>query len=92
MYTTYQAGKPWQFAGSFYYATTVLTTIGKVVGTDDKDIEGVKDLYNMRSPLAMPHIPVHKTRKVVGFCHNEIAVLDLSLIIDKYWGCDTVLK
>lgn len=26
----YKAGKPWQFAGSFYYATTVLTTIGKV--------------------------------------------------------------
>ncbi len=25
----YKAGKPWQFAGSFYYATTVLTTIGK---------------------------------------------------------------
>ena len=27
----YKAGKPWQFAGSFYYATTVLTTIGKQV-------------------------------------------------------------
>ena len=25
----YKAGKPWEFAGSFYYATTVLTTIGK---------------------------------------------------------------
>jgi hypothetical protein len=25
----YKAGKPWQFAGSFYYATTVLTTIGQ---------------------------------------------------------------
>jgi len=25
----YKAGKPWQFAGSFYYATTVLTTIGE---------------------------------------------------------------
>ena len=25
----YKAGKPWKFAGSFYYATTVLTTIGK---------------------------------------------------------------
>ena len=25
----YKAGMPWQFAGSFYYATTVLTTIGK---------------------------------------------------------------
>ena len=37
MYTTYQAGKPWQFAGSFYYATTVLTTIGTFVGRDDKD-------------------------------------------------------
>ena len=24
----FKAGKPWQFAGSFYYATTVLTTIG----------------------------------------------------------------
>lgn len=24
----YKAGMPWQFAGSFYYATTVLTTIG----------------------------------------------------------------
>jgi hypothetical protein len=26
----YKAGKPWKFAGSFYYATTVLTTIGKL--------------------------------------------------------------
>ena len=26
----YKAGKPWKFAGSFYYATTVLTTIGKI--------------------------------------------------------------
>ena len=25
----YKAGKPWKFAGSFYYATTVLTTIGE---------------------------------------------------------------
>ena len=25
----FKAGKPWQFAGSFYYATTVLTTIGR---------------------------------------------------------------
>ena len=25
----YKAGKPWKFAGAFYYATTVLTTIGK---------------------------------------------------------------
>ena len=25
----YKAGKPWKFAGSFYYATTVLTTIGR---------------------------------------------------------------
>ena len=24
----FKAGKPWKFAGSFYYATTVLTTIG----------------------------------------------------------------
>lgn len=27
----YKAGKPWKFAGSFYYATTVLTTIGKPI-------------------------------------------------------------
>ena len=24
----FKAGKPWEFAGAFYYATTVLTTIG----------------------------------------------------------------
>ena len=29
LYKPYKAGMPWQFAGSFYYATTVLTTIGK---------------------------------------------------------------
>ena len=55
MNTTYQAGKPWQFAGSFYYATTVLTTIGKFVGRDDKDIESVKDIENTSSPVAMPY-------------------------------------
>ena len=26
----YKAGKPWKFAGAFYYATTVLTTIGEL--------------------------------------------------------------
>ena len=26
----YKAGKPWKFAGAFYYATTVLTTIGQL--------------------------------------------------------------
>jgi potassium channel subfamily K protein len=25
----HKAGKQWKFAGAFYYATTVLTTIGK---------------------------------------------------------------
>ena len=29
LYKPYKAGMPWQFAGSFYYATTVLTTIGQ---------------------------------------------------------------
>ena len=29
LYRPYKAGMPWQFAGSFYYATTVLTTIGE---------------------------------------------------------------
>ena len=53
MYTTYQAGKPWQFAGSFYYATTVLTTIGTFVGRDD--IESVKDMHNMSSSFSMPY-------------------------------------
>ncbi|XP_023335038.1 two pore potassium channel protein sup-9 [Eurytemora carolleeae] len=28
LYKPYKAGKPWKFAGSFYYATTVLTSIG----------------------------------------------------------------
>ena len=27
----FKAGKPWEFAGAFYYATTVLTTIGKKI-------------------------------------------------------------
>jgi potassium channel subfamily K protein len=26
----HKAGKQWKFAGAFYYATTVLTTIGKL--------------------------------------------------------------
>ena len=30
LYKPYKAGMPWQFAGSFYYATTVLTTIGRI--------------------------------------------------------------
>ena len=29
LYKPYKAGMPWKFAGSFYYATTVLTTIGE---------------------------------------------------------------
>lgn len=28
-YEPHKAGKQWKFAGAFYYATTVLTTIGK---------------------------------------------------------------
>lgn len=31
----YKAGKPWKFAGSFYYATTVLTTIGNFLNFQD---------------------------------------------------------
>lgn len=27
----HKAGKQWKFAGAFYYATTVLTTIGKSI-------------------------------------------------------------
>ena len=33
----YKAGKPWQFAGSFYYATTVLTTIGNPIFQTSKE-------------------------------------------------------
>lgn len=28
-YEPHKAGQQWKFAGAFYYATTVLTTIGK---------------------------------------------------------------
>ena len=38
LYKPYKAGMPWQFAGSFYYATTVLTTIGECTN----DIEVAK--------------------------------------------------
>ena len=34
LYKPYKAGMPWQFAGSFYYATTVLTTIGEGEGAE----------------------------------------------------------
>ena len=34
LYKPYKAGMPWQFAGSFYYATTVLTTIGEGRGAE----------------------------------------------------------
>ena len=40
----YKAGKPWKFAGAFYYATTVLTTIGKmkrICGLYYKNYDGV---------------------------------------------------
>ena len=38
----YKAGKPWKFAGSFYYATTVLTTIGK---KNQKDRKIFKEVF-----------------------------------------------
>lgn len=30
----HKAGKQWKFAGAFYYATTVLTTIGKLLNSN----------------------------------------------------------
>ena len=37
----YKAGKPWKFAGSFYYATTVLTTIGTHYALDHSVLEWI---------------------------------------------------
>ena len=39
----YKAGKPWKFAGAFYYATTVLTTIGRFICSSG---EGGRGLNN----------------------------------------------
>lgn len=38
LYKPYKAGMPWQFAGSFYYATTVLTTIGTKEGINKYNV------------------------------------------------------
>ena len=48
----FKAGKPWKFAGSFYYATTVLTTIG--YGHSTPKTDGGKFFTIMYATIGIP--------------------------------------
>ena len=55
LYKPYKAGMPWKFAGSFYYATTVLTTIGEKNKTDDKKILFYNVFLFLLQDMDIPH-------------------------------------
>ena len=88
----FKAGKPWKFAGAFYYATTVLTTIG--YGHSTPKTDGAKCFTIIYATIGIPlglvmfnsigerfnnftSIIVNKIRKLVKAKQPETTEVDL---------------
>ena len=92
----FKAGKPWQFAGAFYYATTVLTTIG--YGHSTPKTDAGRTFTIMYASLGIPlglimfnsigerfnnftSIIVTMVRKTLKAKHTEAKEIDLMGIV-----------
>lgn len=92
----YKAGKPWQFAGSFYYATTVLTTIG--YGHSTPKTDGGKMFTMVYAMIGIPlglvmfnsigerlnnfsSIVINKIRRGLKAKQNETTEMDLISVV-----------
>ena len=92
----FKAGKPWQFSGSFYYATTVLTTIG--YGHSTPKTDGGRSFTIIYATLGIPlglvmfnsigerfnnftSIVVGKIRKLVKAKQPDTTEIDLMGVI-----------
>ena len=92
----FKAGKPWQFAGAFYYATTVLTTIG--YGHSTPKTDGGRCFTIIYAGIGIPlglvmfnsigerfnnftSIIVGKLRKLVNARQPETTEIDLMMVV-----------
>ena len=92
----FKAGKPWKFAGSFYYATTVLTTIG--YGHSTPKTDGGRFFTILYATIGIPlglvmfnsigerfnnftSIIVNKIRKLVKAKQPETTEIDLMSVV-----------
>lgn len=57
----HKAGQQWKFAGAFYYATTVLTTIGEYTRIINTRTRIFCIIYSTTSPI---HILIHTMVKL----------------------------
>lgn len=102
----FKAGKPWEFAGAFYYATTVLTTIGYGHSTPKTRWgKGFTMVYAMIGiPLglvmfnsigerlnALSSIVITKLRRALKAKQPETTEVDLILVVLTLSGCVTAV-
>ena len=102
----FKAGKPWQFAGSFYYATTVLTTIG--YGHSTPKTDGGKSFTIIYASIGIPlglvmfnsigerlnnfsSIVINKIRKWSKAKQPETTEIDLIVVVFILSGTMTTL-
>ena len=77
----FKAGKPWEFAGAFYYATTVLTTIGMPSAQSTWTSRPVIKFYFRLRPLYSEDIlgqVVHD-----GICHHRYSPWSCHVQLDR---------